>query len=100
MCTFMDPRVKGTPYLSITERAALHDKIYSNISDMNDKISPADSGPSTSTKQVMVSKLTTLLGDQYNNSEYTTRDESLVWLEIKNYLREAPCGMADSPLTW
>ena len=102
MCAFLDPRVKGTPYLSVSQRSALHDKIYAKVTDFSKHLpSLCTDKADNNDSNTQSGKLTSLLGSQYSDSPTgNSVDGCLIWLEIKNYLREAPCKMESSPLEW
>ena len=106
ICSFVDPRVKGTRLLDSEEKAALHDEIYRKLSAIVEKQSTSTSTALANENDNTVSdtkpsSLSSLLGDQYDEmAGSSTKDESLIWLEIKNYIREKPCPLNSSPLIW
>ena len=76
-CTYVDPRFKSTPYLSLTEKAALEDRIFNRVLSGHGKEQPETiSTPSTSSSATAVDvdsseksePLGKLLGDMYSST--------------------------------
>ena len=118
---FLDPRVKSTPYLSSTEQARLHDRIYRLLIATSNKDDSADSDveleitPPQSENPVPVydtdrirgnqsqsSLLGSLLGDMYTQpaSSSSCEQEQEAMSELRRYRAQTSCPMDCSPLAW
>ena len=90
MWDFVNSRVKGTPYLSVSQRAAMHDKIYAKVAKLAKHLSPPYTDKADNNYiNTQSGKLTSLLSFQHSDS--STRNPvvgCLIWLEKKDYLRE------------
>lgn len=103
MCSFMDPRVKVTPYLSAAEKASLHDRVIRTLHNTNSNRAQGSVGNSSDISKpspVKSGALASLLGDEYSTTAVTVEDEELYMFEVRNYLKESSCSMTDSPLEW
>lgn len=107
----LDPRVKSLPYLTSAEKAKVTDDMFRLMSEKVERdnviIQAQDnsstSRPTNTNSEASTSTLASLLGSQYGaetgGDDNRDRDELLMF-ELKNYIKEHPCGMSDNPLTW
>ena len=107
VCTYLDPRVKSTPYLTSSGKAALHDEVFRRVVKANiDKCGDSSAGTVVTNVDSRTSSTSSCVLESLLGSSYTTDDtcatsrEDSVLLEIKSYLKEAACPMSESPLVW
>jgi hypothetical protein len=110
-CTFMDPRVKSTPYLTSIQRAALLDRVARKMCDIqNDNLNPEDanivSNSCSETNVPPKACLESLLGSMFEETsasphkETTQRVEENVNWELRQYTSYSGCKMSECPLKW
>ena len=108
ICSYLDPRVKATPYLTASQRAKVHDAIFAKLSAHTD-ISTAANASSRAAAETDVnitskhrSALSDLLGDSYASgcSSSQSGHEETITFEVQRYFSEPSCAMTDSPLHW
>lgn len=101
LCSMLDPRVKSLPYLDSTKKAKISDDVLRLMSTMcTDTAEPISAsiteGCNASTT------LASLLGERYVERVRpgTSDNDNMLMLELNNYLKEVPCNMGESPLSW
>jgi len=97
-CSFLDPRVKSLPYLSIAEKSKIQDVVFCEMIKLETKFSNINRAASPSPACSSDTVLSQLLGPAYHN-RMTSLNE-LVSLELANYVKAEQCSFNDSPLLW
>lgn len=106
-CSFLDPRTKSLPYLSDSEKAKIQDQVFSMLLESTAGDSATESHTEPSTQFVDSEPSTSastrnLLDDMFpvDVAPATVNIDQVLNDELKAYVNEPRCPMADSPLLW
>ena len=114
LCTFLDPRVKAMPCVSLQERKALRDLILdlcvkdalSSVSASLIEQDTMDNTASTKSARDTRQPLAGLLGGMYSSAQQDTSASAtdsiveIVSFELLRYMQQPSCNMSVCSLTW
>ena len=114
LCTFLDPRVKAMPYMSLQEKEVLRDLILDLcVKDASSSVSTPliepdtmDTAASTKSSGESHQPLAGLLSGMYSSAQQDTSASAtasiveIVSFELRRYMQQPSCNMSVCPLTW
>lgn len=101
ICSFLDPRVKSTHYLTQVEKAQLQDRVFQLMADMDRESHDTDDDVLEVVGETNPCPLDELIGAQYSSPSAADSDvDNDKMLELRAYMKEPIVNMNVCPMTW